>query len=253
MFNLFFSIIIFILGLIIGSFLNCVIYRLENDKSFIKGRSFCPSCKHNLSSLDLIPVLSYLFLGGKCRYCKKKISIHYPIIEIATGLLFLLVFLNSTGFLEIAVSLAIFSLLIVIFIFDLKHSLIPDLAIYPAIILSLIWRIYIGLDITIIYSLLVSAGFFFLIVFLSKERWMGMGDVKLALFMGLFLGWPNIIVGLFSAFVIGSIVGLVLILNKKRSMRSEVPFGPFLITGTLIAFFWGQKIINWYLDLFLIQ
>ncbi|MFH1582248.1 MAG: prepilin peptidase [bacterium] len=254
MFNLFYSVFIFLFGLIVGSFLNCIVYRLERRKSFLRGRSFCPKCNHDLNWMDLIPILSYVLLAGKCRYCKEKISLHYPVVELITGALFLSVFLMGGGIFEIIFNSIIVSLLIIIFIFDFKHYIIPDRIVYLAILISLVWLLYIKVDIlTTIYALLVSFGFLLLIVLVSKGKWMGMGDVKLALFMGLFLGWPNVLVALFSAFLLGSIVGVFLILNRRKSLSSEIPFGPFLVIGTLVALFKAEDLINWYLALFLIQ
>lgn len=254
MFNLFYSIFIFLFGIIVGSFLNSVIYRLEKGISFLRGRSFCPKCNHTLSWMDLIPVLSYLFLGRKCRYCKEQISPQYPIVELMTGFLFLSVFLTGGSIFEILFNIIIISLLIVIFIFDLKHYIIPDRVVYLAILISFVWLFYIGANIlSTIYALLVSFGFFLLIVLVSRGKWMGMGDVKLAFFMGLFLGWPNVLIALFLAFLLGSIAGVFLILNKRKSFSSEIPFGPFLVVGSLIALFEAENIINWYLALFLIQ
>ena len=252
---------VFIFGLVVGSFLNCVIYRLEVGKSFLKGRSFCPDCKHDLSWLDLIPVFSYIFLSGKCRYCDKKISIQYPLVEISTGLMFLLIFQNSllTANFYFLFSVLYFltaaSLLIIIFVFDLKHFIIPDRVLFPLIGIALIYGLIFNLQslngLINIFVSAFSAGAFFLAIYLvSRGKWLGFGDVKLAFFMGLFLGFPDIIVALYSAFTIGAIIGVGLILAKRKNMKSEIPFGPFLIIGTMIAFFWGNQIINWYFNLF---
>jgi len=255
--------IVFIFGCFIGSFLNCVVYRMENKKSFAKGRSFCPKCKHTLAWSDLIPVISFLFLRGKCRYCKKKISWQYPVVEIITGLLFLLIF-NQFSILEFSkllYLLVVSCLLEVIFIYDLKHYIIPDRVIFPAIIIVFLFRILdfirnfkleirnYDLLLNLTMAIVVSAGFFFLLWLISRGRWMGFGDVKLALFMGLFLSWPNILVALFFAFILGSVIGLILIALQKKKMKSQMPFGPFLIAGTFVGLFWGTKIINWYLNL----
>lgn len=242
-----------ILGLFFGSFLNCVIYRLENSKSFLKGRSFCPSCSHTLSCYDLIPVLSFLFLRGKCRYCKKKISWQYPLVELGTALVFLLTFiyfsLSSLFFLLLASCF-----LIIVFVFDLKHYIIPDRVIYPAILIALFYRLFeIVIGSGSYYYFLAGMGaalFFLLIVLISKGKGMGIGDIKLALFMGFLTGYPNILLALFLAFLIGAIIGIGLILAKKKEMKSEVPFGPFLVIGTFIALFWGDILINWYLNFF---
>jgi prepilin signal peptidase PulO-like enzyme (type II secretory pathway) len=243
--GLFFYFGIIILGLIIGSFLNCVIYRLEKKRSFLKGRSFCPRCKHALNWLDLIPVFSFLALGGRCRYCHKKISYQYPLVEISTALLFLLAFkLHLPVF-----TYLIIPFLVIIFIYDQKHYLIPDKVVYPAIALALIFNFQSFPD--YILSALGAAAFFLTIVLVSREKWMGLGDVKLAFLMGLILGWPEILIALFLAFATGAIIGVSLIAANRKSLKSAVPFGPFLVWGTLIALFWGQNIINWYVGLIL--
>ncbi len=257
MLNLFFSLTIFLFGLIVGSFLNCLIYRLETKESFLKGRSYCPHCKQILSWPDLIPVLSYLFLKGKCRYCQQKISIQYPLIEIATGLLFLSIFNFQFSIFNFIIT----CFLIVIFVYDLKHFIIPDKVIYPAILVSGIWYLVSGIFLNLytkyeilntIYGVLGAALFFLAIVLISQGKWMGIGDIKLAFLMGLVLGWPNILVALFLAFFIGAAIGLGLIISGKKKLKSEVPFGPFLVAGTFLAMFFGEEMINWYLNLFLI-
>lgn len=247
---------VFFLGLIIGSFLNCVIYRLEENKSFLKGRSFCPKCKHVLAWYDLIPILSFLYLRGRCRYCKKKISLQYPLVELATGFLFVFIYdflmSDSRGTSDILFYFVISGFLIIIFVYDLKHYLIPDQVIYPAIGITLIYDLLIydihGMS-EIFASALGAAGFFLAIVLISRGKWMGAGDIKLAFLMGLILGWPNILVALFFAFFSGAIIGIGLVLAKSKSFKSEVPFGPFLAAGTLMAMFYGQNLINWYLNL----
>lgn len=249
MFNLFFNLVIFIFGLIVGSFLNCVIYRLETGESFLKGRSFCPHCKQKLIWQDLIPVLSFFILKGKCRYCSQKISWQYPLVEIVTGFLFLLIFYHTSYNISYTIyELIIACFLIIIFVYDLKYYIIPDKVIYPAIAITAIYQLSrFGLE--YFYAGLGAAAFFLLIVLVSKGRWMGVGDIKLAFLMGLFLGWPNILMALFLAFFIGAIIGIGLIIAGKKQLKSEVPFGPFLVAGTFLAMFWGQKLINWYLYL----
>ena len=258
--DFFYFIIFFIFGLTIGSFLNSVIYRLQKGEIFPSGRSYCPNCKERLSWSDLIPVLSFLILKGKCRYCQKPISLQYPLVELTTGVLFALIAKVEPVFTlsQLIATLYLFiicSLLIIIFVYDLKRYIIPDKIIYPAILISLIFNFQflipkqLPILSNLILSALGSAAFFLIIVMISKGNWMGGGDIKLAFFMGLFLGFPNILVALFSAFFLGAIIGLGLILAGKKTMRSEIPFGPFLVTGTFIAFFWGEEIITWYLRL----
>lgn len=261
MFQIPLFILIFLTGLIAGSFLNCVIYRLEAGKSFLKGRSFCPHCKKTLSWQDLIPVFSFLILRGKCRYCRQKISFQYPLVEFFTGFVFALIFYYTKYYIPYTIyELVIACFLIVIFVYDLKHYIIPDSVVYPAILASGIWYLvssivlgsYTKYEIlNTIYSAFGAAAFFLAIVLVSKGRWMGVGDIKLAFLMGLFLGFPGILVALFSAFFIGAIIGIGLIISGKKTLKSEVPFGPFLITGTFLALFFGEKLINWYLGFFL--
>jgi prepilin signal peptidase PulO-like enzyme (type II secretory pathway) len=147
--------------------------------------------------------------------------------------------------------------LIIIFVYDLKHYIIPDKVIYPAIIIALIFNLQflISNQFSIfnysILSAILASAFFLAIVLVSRGKWMGVGDIKLAFFIGLFLGWPNILVALFLAFFIGAIIGVGLIASQRKTLKSEVPFGPFLVAGTFIALFWGQSIINWYLNFFI--
>jgi len=314
---------VFLTGLAVGSFLNCIIYRLalqnfsekklgglEKGGSFLGGRSYCPKCRHQLTWRDLIPILSFFILKGKCRYCHQKISWQYPLVEIATGLLFVSIFnpfastvkenffFSTLGngssvfnFLNLIYYWTIASFLIIIFVYDLKHYLIPDRVIYPAIVIALIFNFQflivkeINLFSTFIsingnsvfnefsigekdfvpfftfastngssvfnysiFSAFGAAAFFLLIVLISRGKWMGIGDIKLAFLMGLILGFPNILVALFLAFFLGAIIGLGLIFSGRKTLKSKIPFGPFLITGTFIGLFCGGQIINWYLS-----
>jgi len=257
-------VLIFLFGLIIGSFLNYVIYRLSvegysflKDFTNLKSRSYCPNCKHILDWKDLFPVFSSIFLRGKCRYCKEKISWQYPLVEIFTALLFVLIYNQKLGFVDMAFMFYIACVLIIIFAFDLKHYLIPDKILFPAILITFTYRLFQFGLINNFFNYLLGAilgSLFFLIVYLvSNGVWMGFGDVKLAILLGLILGFPIIIVGLFLAFFVGAIIGLIIIFSGKKSLKSEVPFAPFLITGTFIAMFWGQNIINWYLHFFILS
>jgi len=261
-----FYILFFILGTIFGSFLNVIICRLKTGESIFKNRSHCPSCQKKLNWCELIPIISFVIQKGKCRNCGKKISWQYPLTELATGLVFLLILnfqfpisnfqtLIHTGFL-----LLISCFLVVLFVFDLKHYLVPDIIIYPAIVLVLVFRILnlfrisgFGFRIlelgNYILASIVAGGFFLVIVLISKGKWMGMGDVKIGILMGLILGIPQIFVALFLAFLIGAVVSVVLLILKKKTLKSEIPFGPFLIGATFIALFWGEFLLNWYLGL----
>ena len=258
---------VFIFGLIIGSFLNSVIYRFHNEESLL-GRSYCPHCHHQLAWYDLIPLFSFILLKGRCRYCHRKISWQYPLVEFFTGLLFLFIFLfifpHPVNFLiapaytliYLVYLFTIVSLFIVIFVYDLKYYIIPRKIVSLGVLLILFYRlleIYKFHSITVksflyllIFSFLISF-IFWLIWFLSKGKWMGLGDAKLVFFLSFFLDPREDLVALFFAFGLGAIIGLILICLKKKEMRSELPFGPFLIIGTLIALFWGERIIQWYM------
>ena len=270
-----YSFIIFILGLIVGSFLNVVIYRLENGEKIINDRSKCLHCKRVLAWYDLIPVLSFIFLKGKCRYCNKKISWQYPLVEIGTGILFVMIlnyvlcitnyeylisnfqFFNTIHyslftiqFLFLLFWFYIISSLIIIFVYDLKHYIIPDKVIYPAIIIAIGFNLSNNLvTLNHLFAAFIAGLFFLSIVIITKGKGMGGGDIKLVFLMGLILGWPVIIFSVFLASVLGSIVGIYLILIGKKKMKSMVPFGPFLVAGTFIGMFFGEEIIEWYLNL----
>ncbi len=263
---LIFFFFVFIFGLAIGSFLNVVVYRLENGESIVNDRSHCMDCRHALAWYDLIPVLSFLALGGRCRYCRKSISWQYLLVELATGILFIMVFFTQGGSVADGVFalpaifpvlfwLFIISSLIVIFVYDLKHYIIPDRIVYSAIMASGIWYlasgIFLGLytrfDIlNLVFAAIVAGGFFLSIVLITHGQGMGGGDVKLAFLMGLVLGWPKILLALFLAFTLGAICGIILMFLKKKTFRSEIPFGPFLVIGTIVAIFWGEEIVKWY-------
>jgi len=234
------SFLIFIFGLLLGSFLNCLVYRLneaKNWRKFFFGRSYCPRCKRNLRCFDNLPLLSFFLLKGRCRWCHSPISWHYPLVELATGVLFVTAYhLQFTIY-----NLLIIYALIGIFLSDLLYRTIPDQLVYPALFISLIFFT------TNLLSGLGVAAFFFLLVLLTRFRGMGLGDVKLAGLMGLFLGFPKIIVALYLAFLTGALTGVILVLTKRKKMKSEIAFGPFLVLATLIAWFWGEKIWQFFL------
>jgi prepilin signal peptidase PulO-like enzyme (type II secretory pathway) len=248
----------FIFGLIIGSFLNVVIFRLNTQKSF-GGRSACMSCQNTLSWYELFPVVSFCVQGGRCRNCKTKVSVQYPLVELATGFIFALLFVkfqylffaNTLSFaFSYAFYASILSLLLVIAVYDIKHKIIPDT-------LSLFFGVmaFVGL------FLFDSSGFnsgvylhiptlleflsgaflslpFALIWLFSRGSWMGLGDAKLAVGLGFLLGPAKILSGAVLAFWSGAIIGLLLMmLSSKYKMKTEIPFAPFLVLGTMLAFF----------------
>jgi len=263
----FFYVSFFIFGLAVGSFLNCVIYRLKSKESFLFGHSHCPFCQKQLLWYDLLPVVSFFILKGKCRWCQKKISWQYPLVEIVGGILSLFVsyycfhlggcpYYNALLFIFYFIVSCFF---VVIFVYDLKYYLIPDSVIFPAIFFVASWQFakisdyhlslaHYRVFLNPFLSGLIVGAIFFLLVFFSKEKWMGWGDVGLGFLIGLLLGFPNIFLSLFLTFTFGALVGLALMILRKKTLKSEVPFGPFLVLGAFIALFWGTQIINWYLN-----
>ncbi|MDO8658017.1 MAG: prepilin peptidase [Candidatus Levybacteria bacterium] len=262
-------ILLFLFGLAIGSFLNVLIDRIPRNEPIVKSRSYCESCKKKLKWIDLIPVLSFIFLKGECRYCRSPISFYYPTVEFLTGILFIsVVFLLPTsgimnyelGIRNIAYmgyNLLIISALIVIFFTDLKYGIVPDKITYPVIIFSLFYLIFnfplsnpIQSDSTFnfVLSALFAFMFFLLIFVITKGRGMGFGDVKLVFLLGLFLGFPKIVVALYLAFLTGAVISLILIMfRKKKFFGSTIPFGPFLVIGTIISLFFGDLILKYIL------
>lgn len=294
---LIFSIFGFILGTILGSLLKVLADRSLNGKSFF-GRSFCTYCKKTLSWFDLIPLLSYLFLKGRCRYCHKSFSKEYLLIELVSGILIGYLFYQTfprfpPSFVSFQFLILIFDLfiktffiiiLLSLFLTDFKKMLIPDRIILPAIVVSIISLFILTLSKTGYLYLYLSnhpigkyllpphsnyfqsaafsyvesffanllsgfilAAFFLLLIIITKGRGMGGGDVKLAVFMGINLGVLNTILATLLSFLIGATISIMLIILGKRKFKSVIPFGPFLVIGSLIALFWGNQIINWYL------
>ncbi len=239
-----------LVGLCVGSFLNALIYRQHKGQSIIKGRSACPQCQHVLGWADLVPVLSFMFLAGKCHYCSKKISWQYPIVEIILGLAFFFIFYHYGLTWQALFYCLNVVFLVLIGVYDWLHKEIPDRFSLPAIVIALFGSLLVfKLSwLTILMGGLVGFGFFGLQFLLSRGKWIGGGDLRLGLLMGVMLGWGQLLVALFLAYIIGSIVGLYLLARKKHRMKSQIAFGPFLAIGTLIALFWGQEIINWYLN-----
>lgn len=272
----------FVIGTIIGSLLGVVIDRLPKGESLVKSRSHCDHCKHKLAWYDLIPIVSFLLLGGRCRYCGKKLSLFYPLVEILTGLSFAIISLFVYGyspllfitdlrfFVALLYFFSIVASLIVIFFVDMKNGIIPFKVVSFAFILTILWHIvfpYLGfrpnelpfialrLDYWMNYFYSAAGAFlFFLALFAgTKGRGIGFGDVTYVLFMGFLLGFPKIILGLYIAFIVGALVSVILIiLGKKKLKKSSIPFGPFLVFGTVVSLFWGQALIS-QIILFLIK
>lgn len=246
-------ILVFILGLIIGSFLNCLIYRLHFGGNILTERSHCPRCKRVLGFWDLLPVLSFVFLKGRCRYCRQPIDWQYPLVELATAISFTLVYSTNYKLLNTSYELLITSFLLVIFVYDLRYYLILDKVTAPVMVIAVLGNIFLlkiaWLDLLI--GAVIGGGVFFLQYVLSRGRWVGGGDIRLGILLGLILGWQKTLLALFLAYLFGAIIGIILIIGKKKTLSSQIPFGTFLALTTWLSLLWGEKLINWYLGLFL--
>ena len=236
----------FVFGLCIGSFINVVVYRLNHRQSPLKGRSVCPKCKHRLAWYDNIPLLSFVLLKGRCRSCRSPISWQYPLVELTTGVLTVLVFQLPNCELRVAsYELLIIYFLFAIFVSDLRYMTIPDQIVFPAIFISAVYSLLVAHDWQFILSAASAASFFYFLTFITHGRGMGMGDVKLSGLIGLILGWPKTIVALFLACLAGAAIGTMLVLLKKKDLSGTIPFGPFLTAATLISMIWGEAIWQW--------
>ena len=248
------EILILIIGLCIGSFLNVCIYRIPREESIAFPPSHCTSCGYELKSVDLIPVISYLFLKGKCRKCGKKISIKYPLVELLNGVLYLLIFLRFGLSLNFVFYSLLTSLLIVISYIDLDCKYIYSSTTIFGVILATIY-ILIGLytkDISIVNNILggvIGYGIIYLIVVITKG--MGQGDAEVAGVCGLFIGIKGILVCLFIAVVLGGLVAAIILLFKLKSRKSEIAFGPYIAIGSIVYILIGQELLSLYLSFLL--
>lgn len=256
--DMFFAAVIMLLGLIIGSFLNCLIWRLYQDESLL-GRSYCPACRKMIAWYDNIPLLSFFLLRGRCRRCQGRISWQYPLVEAVTAWLFLLVWqqhaaailAGTSGLAPFLRDVAIVIFLIVIFVYDLRWQLVPLNFIWPMSVLVLLLNLYLGVPWTAELLYGAIGGAFFLIQFLAtRGRGVGEGDIWLGVFLGLaFPDWGRLLLIMVASYGIGSVVSIVLLLSHKKGWKSAIPLGPFLTLGALIALLYGEQLIAWYLGL----
>lgn len=259
------ALFVFVTGTIVGSFVNVIIERTVSGEDWVKTRSRCDSCKKVIAWYDNIPLLSYLLLGRKCRHCHKRISVQHPAVEFLTGALFLWWYGIGFAFFQLTqqpltIIQPIFWLIVGIFLMmvlitDLKYMIIPDYAVVGLGLLALVYRVYLTqagvMQINDLWGAIL-AGVMASGIFYGLYAWtkgMGFGDVKFVLVMGWLLGYQRMIVGLFVAFILGALVGVGLISLKKKKMKQAIPFGPFLVMGTVIALVWGSKIWEWYWSL----
>lgn len=234
----------FLAGLFFGSFLLVVADRSVNKESFLSGRSHCDNCHRVLEWYELLPLLSFIFLHGKCRTCHAKLSFWYPLSEIFMGIIFAIIFLTlkDASILLLVLYTLLIASLFVIFITDLRYGIIPVQSIFLAFISGIGILILNQSSVLLhLFSSLAAGGFFLTVFLLTRGRGMGFGDVLYSLFMGFILGFPGIIIGLYIAFLTGAILSLILVLLKKKRLHGDtIPFGPFLVLGTILVMLWGS-------------
>lgn len=276
--------VLVVLGLCLGSFVNALVWRLHEgselkaqnskhrskklstkDLSILTGRSMCPDCHHELAGKDLVPVLSWLWLRGKCRYCHKPISWQYPLVELLTAVLFVLSYLwwpyvfQGVGLYNFIFWLIFLVGFMALAVYDLRWQMLPDKLVFPLIVLAVLqllggfifynfgWQALAG----VVWGILISSGIFYVVFQFSRGEWIGGGDVKLGVVIGLLLGGPLMsLLMLFVASCLGTIAGIPLLLAGKRKVR--VPFGPFLLAATVFVMLFGTGIISWYRALVLL-
>jgi len=242
-------ILFLVCGLVIGSFLEVVTYRIPRKKSIVKPGSYCPECNGKIAFYDNIPLISYIVLRGRCRNCKARISSKTIILEIITGLLFALNYFFFGLSIHTIIGIIFSSVLIVISFIDIEFGIIPNIIVLPFTIIGLGLNIFIDPPRWWLPLAFAAGAFaFMLIINLIYPRGMGMGDVKLSLMVGAFLV-RNVITGLFLGFLLGAVYGIGLII-KKRKLKQTIPFGPFISLGSIIALFWGNNILKWYTSFF---
>jgi len=250
------TIIIFILGMIFGSFLNVVIYRIPEGISIIKPGSFCPECSENLKWYELIPLISYLILLGRCSHCKSKISIQYPLIELGNGLLFIILFYYSIDIPQF-IFLAILGMaLLCLVVIDFKDFILPDVLIILSFIIAIIYfGYYEKLEILprFYFAILTGGGLYILRMITSKiykKETFGLGDIKLAALIGFIIGKLETFLALFFGFFIAAVIFILLIITGVKKRDAYLPFGPYLIFGMVVCLIWGDKTIQWYSSFF---
>jgi leader peptidase (prepilin peptidase)/N-methyltransferase len=257
------GLVIFLLGLVIGSFLNVCIYRIPEGKSIIAPPSHCPKCGTRLKPPDLIPVIGYLLLKGRCRYCRVKISPRYAVVEMLTGFIFLAVYLKYSISVDLAAFLYLMAILTAMFFIDLDHKIIPDELVIAGLAGGFATALYNAFRPLEIYGdtdwwnpllgLLPGSGILLLIALAGvliyrTDEAMGMGDVKIFAPIGLFLGWRMCALALLLSILLGGLISLALMISGRKKRKDTIPFGPFIVIGTFITILWGWDMLLWYMN-----
>lgn len=249
-----FGIFAFILGAVVGSFLNVCIFRLPKQESVVFPPSHCGNCDYLIRWYDNIPILSWLFLRGSCRRCGARISLQYPLVELLNGLLSLALFLKFGPTFFFVMFFALCSALVVITFIDLEHQIIPDVITLPGIVIGFALSFFTGFGwLQSLIGILAGGGSLFLVAYgyhlLTKRDGMGGGDIKLLAMFGAFFGWKGVLFIIFASSLIGSIVGITIMLLQKKDSTLAIPFGPYLATAAVIYIFYGPRLIYWYLNM----
>lgn len=259
--QIFAGILVFLLGLCVGSFLNVCIWRIPQQKSVIFPRSSCPKCGTRLKPGDMMPVLSYFMLRGKCRYCGERISAQYPLVEILTGVVYLVIYLKYGISVETVSLFYLFSILITVLFIDLKHMIIPNGLVLLAMaggMLPVIYNLFVPFLLyqpskwyTPLVGMFSASGILFVVALVGllvygNDGAMGMGDVKLFIPIGMFLGWKLALLALFLSVMLGGVTSIILLIVKTVDRKTAIPFGPFIVAGTFIAALSGYDILSWY-------
>lgn len=253
------NIYVFIVGIVFGSFFNVCIFRIPEKQSVSNPPSHCTSCNTRLKAKDLVPVFSYLMSGKKCRYCKEKISGRYALVEVLTGILFLLVYNSYNLSIDTIYYLVLVSLLIIITFIDIDHYIIPDGLIILGAVFAIAFNLLMGIvsiNDMLLGALICGGGMLLLIYLIElavKKEVMGGGDIKLFGMLGLFLGLKGGLLTILLSVYVGAIYGIITIVYskiKKQEYNSMIPYGPFISVGALVYVLYGTQIINWYLNLF---
>lgn len=244
------TIAVLCVGLILGSFISAWVFRLHTGRSIVRGRSTCMACETTVSWFDLIPVASFIILRGRCRSCATSISRQDPLVEVIVGALFALTYILFGFTLESALIAVAAVFLVALSVYDMRHTIIPDRFVYPFVFLGLIMALFSSASISYILAGIGSGLFFALLWFFSGGRWMGFGDAKLALGIGLFLGPALGVSAIMVAFWSGALVSLGLLAIKRMgtqefSLKSQIPFAPFLVFGFFFALFTGISFFPW--------
>ena len=248
--------LVFVIGLCIGSFLNVCIYRVPLRKSIVFPGSTCSSCKKAIHFYDNIPILSFLILKGKCRFCNNTISFRYPTIEFLTGTFSLLLFLKFGISCEFIIYFIFTAILITISVIDIDYQIIPDIISIPGIILCVIATFALP-NITFndsIIGLLVGGGSLYMVAviyyFIRKNEGMGGGDIKLLAMIGALIGWKGVLFTIFVSSAAGTIGGIIImLLTRNNNLKLSIPFGPYLSAGSVLYIFYGTTIIEWYINI----